>query len=343
MFATYLIGLREGLEATLVVSILVAFLVKSQRRDRLPQVWAGVGLAVALSVVFGSLIQYTSTSLLRTSESREFFEAVTSVAAVVFVTWMIFWMRRAARSIAGELRGKLTEALAVGSLAVAGMAFLAVVREGLETALIFYAAAESVAGGTGAGSLLALIGGIVTAVVIGFGLYRSALKINLSRFFTWTGALLILVAAGILKYGVHDFQEAGVLPGLNNQAFDISATLDPNAWYGALLAGMFNITAAPTVLELIAWVAYAVPVLVLFLRKPARPAATSARPGPAPAESGAAPATSDPTPAPATSGTAPAESAASTAASAEPAQPAAEPAAPVERPQPAAAAPSPRA
>ncbi|WP_332367390.1 iron uptake transporter permease EfeU [Micromonospora sp. WMMC241] len=341
MFATYLIGLREGLEATLVVSILVAFLVKSQRRDRLPQVWAGVGLAVALSVVFGSLIQYTSTSLLRTSESREFFEAVTSVAAVVFVTWMIFWMRRAARSIAGELRGKLTEALAVGSLAVAGMAFLAVVREGLETALIFYAAAESVAGGTGAGSLLALIGGIVTAVVIGFGLYRSALKINLSRFFTWTGALLILVAAGILKYGVHDFQEAGVLPGLNNQAFDISATLDPNAWYGALLAGMFNITAAPTVLELIAWVAYAVPVLVLFLRKPAA----------APAK----PAASAPAPSPAatttTTVTSPAEA---TVAPVEPARPAAtpteaEPAAPVdetapaERPQPAAAAPSPRA
>ncbi|MEU7573742.1 iron uptake transporter permease EfeU [Micromonospora sp. NPDC049240] len=326
MFATYLIGLREGLEATLVVSILVAFLVKSQRRDRLPQVWAGVGLAVVLSVVFGSLIQYTSTSLLRTSESRELFEAVTSVAAVVFVTWMIFWMRRAARSIAGELRGKLTEALAVGSLAVAGMAFLAVVREGLETALIFYAAAESVAGGTGAGSLLALVGGIATAVVIGFLLYRSALKINLSRFFTWTGALLILVAAGILKYGVHDFQEAGVLPGLNNQAFDISATLDPNAWYGALLAGMFNITAAPTVLELVAWVAYAVPVLVLFLRKPA-----------APAKPPAAPATDAPTAAPAadaptvaSAGNAPAES---TATTPEPAPAAVD----------AAAVPSPRA
>ena len=107
MFATYLIGLREGLEATLVVSILVAFLVKSQRRDRLPQVWAGVGLAVALSVLFGWLIEYTSTSLLARSEDRELFEAITSVAAVVFVTWMIFWMRRAARTIAGELRGKL--------------------------------------------------------------------------------------------------------------------------------------------------------------------------------------------------------------------------------------------
>ncbi|MEU7798041.1 iron uptake transporter permease EfeU [Micromonospora arborensis] len=275
MFATYLIGLREGLEATLVVSILVAFLVKSQRRDRLPQVWAGVGLAVALSVLFGWLIEYTSTSLLSRYEDRELFEAITSVAAVLFVTWMIFWMRRAARSIAGELRGKLTEALAVGSLAVAGMAFLAVIREGLETALIFYSAAQGAAGDSG--PLLALIGGVVTAVVLGVLLYASALRINLGKFFTWTGALLILVAAGILKYGVHDFQEAGVLPGLNDLAFDITSTLDPSTWYAALLAGMFNVTPAPSVLETIAWVVYAVPVLLLFLR-PAR-----RKPAPAPA------------------------------------------------------------
>ncbi|EEP73646.1 iron permease FTR1 [Micromonospora sp. ATCC 39149] len=279
MFATYLIGLREGLEATLVVSILVAFLVKSQRRDRLPQVWGGVGLAVALSVLVGWLIEYTSTSLLARSEDRELFEAVTSVAAVAFVTWMIFWMRRAARTIAGELRGRLTEALAVGSLAVAGMAFLAVIREGLETALIFYSAAQGAAGDSG--PLLALLAGIASAVAIGVGLYFSALRINLSTFFTWTGALLILVAAGILKYGVHDFQEAGVLPGLNNLAFDISATLDPSTWYAALLAGMFNVTPAPSVLEMVAWVAYAVPVLVLFLRRPAPRAGASAPTPPA--------------------------------------------------------------
>ncbi|MEU4470194.1 iron uptake transporter permease EfeU [Micromonospora sp. NPDC023888] len=277
MFATYLIGLREGLEATLVVSILVAFLVKSQRRDRLPQVWAGVGLAVVLSVLFGWLIEYTSTSLLSRYEDRELFEAITSVAAVVFVTWMIFWMRRAARSIAGELRGKLTEALAVGSFAVAGMAFLAVIREGLETALIFYSAAQGAAGDSG--PLLALIGGILTAVVLGVLLYASALRINLTKFFTWTGALLILVAAGILKYGVHDFQEAGVLPGLNDLAFDITGVLDPTTWYAALLAGMFNVTPAPSVLETIAWIGYAVPVLLLFLRparrRPAPPAKTT--------------------------------------------------------------------
>ncbi|SNS92179.1 high-affinity iron transporter [Asanoa hainanensis] len=276
MFATYLIGLREGLEATLVVSILVAFLVKSQRKDRLIQVWVGVALAVALSVLFGWMLTYTTTTLLADYKDRELFEAITSLAAVVFVTWMIFWMRKAARSIAGELRTKMTDALAVGSIAVAVMAFLAVVREGLETALIFYSAVQGVE--TDGGPLYALIGGVATAIVIGILLYGTAVRINLGKFFTWTGALLILVAAGILKYAVHDFQESGVLPGLNTLAFDISGTLDPGSWYGSLLAGMFNITPAPTVLETIAWVAYGIPVLAIFLKpakRVAKPAAAA--------------------------------------------------------------------
>ncbi|GLZ01080.1 iron uptake transporter permease EfeU [Actinoplanes sp. NBRC 103695] len=267
MLATYLIGLREGLEATLVVSILVAFLVKSERKDRLVQVWAGVGLAVALSVLFGWLLSYTSTTILQKYQHRELFEAITSIAAVCFVTWMIFWMRRAARSIAGELRGRLQDALQVGSVAVGVMAFLAVVREGLETSLIFYSAVQGAS--SNSGPLVALLGGIVSAVVIGFLMYATAVRINLTVFFTVTGALLILVAAGILKYGVHDFQESGVLPGLTDLAYDISGALDPSAWYTALLTGMFNITPTATVLEVIAWVAYGVPVLFLFLfRKP---------------------------------------------------------------------------
>jgi high-affinity iron transporter len=288
MFATYLIGLREGLEATLVVSILIAFLVKADRKDRLVQVWAGVALAVALSVFFGWLLSYTSTTLLQKYEHRELFEATTSVVAVVFVTWMIFWMRRAARSIAGDLRSKLTEALSVGSFAVAVMAFLAVVREGLETSLIFYSAVQGA--NVNGGPLYALLGGIASSIVIGYLLFATAVRVNLTKFFTWTGALLILVAAGILKYGVHDFQEADVLPGLNNLAFDISGALDPNTWYAALLAGMFNITPAPSVLEVVAWIAYGVPVLVLFLwptrrqptrRQPTR-GATSAPPATTP-------------------------------------------------------------
>ncbi|MDT4990983.1 MAG: high-affinity iron transporter [Actinoplanes sp.] len=280
MLATYLIGLREGLEATLVVSILIAFLVKSDRRDRLPQVWIGVGLAVLLSVVFGWLLSYTETTLLSDYRDQEVFEAVTSIAAVVFVTWMIFWMRRAARGIAGELRNKLQDALALGSLAVGFMAFLAVVREGLETSLIFYSAVQGA--NLNGGPLYALIGGILTAVAIGYLMFATAVRINLATFFTVTGTLLILVAAGIFKYGVHGLQEAQILPGINTVAYHLGGVLDPSTWYAALLTGMFNVTAEPTVLEVVAWIAYGVPVLVLFLWRPRRkPVAARAKSVPA--------------------------------------------------------------
>jgi high-affinity iron transporter len=280
VFASYLIGLREGLEATLVVSILVAFLVKSGRTDRLPTVWAGVGAAIALSVAFGALLTFTAAHL--DYKQHELFDALTSLAATVFVTFMIFWMRSAARRLSGELREKLSDALRLGSVAVVVMAFLAVAREGLETALLWFAAVQGAT--TSASPLLGITLGLLTAVALGWGLYRSALKINLGKFFTWTGLLLILVAAGIFKYGVHDLQESGVLPGLNTYAFDISSVLDPSAWYSALLSGMFNITATPSVLETIAWAGYAVPVLLLFLR-PARK-----QPAPTPRQSADAPA-----------------------------------------------------
>ncbi|MGC5014297.1 iron uptake transporter permease EfeU [Streptosporangium sp. DT93] len=261
MLASYLIGLREGLEATLVVSVLVALLVKSDRRDRLPLVWAGVGAAVALSVAFGALLTFTVAHL--EYSRQELFEAITSLLAAAFVTWMIFWMRRAARTLSGELRARLGEALEVGATAVVVVSFLAVAREGLETALLFFASAQGAA--TTAVPLAGISLGLLTAVVLGWGIYRSAMRINLTRFFTWTGLLLILVAAGILKYGVHDLQEAGVLPGLTDQAFDISGVLPADSWYGTLLAGMFNITPQPSVLETVAWAAYALPTLVLFL------------------------------------------------------------------------------
>jgi len=162
------------------------------------------------------------------------------------------------------------------------MAFLAVVREGLETALLFFAAAQG-ASSTGV-PLTGLLVGIATAIALGWLLYAGAVRINLTIFFRWTGVLLILVAAGILKYGVHDLQEAGILPGLNNLAFDLSSTIDASSWYGALLAGAFNITPAPTVLETIAWVAYAVPVLILFLWPARTPTPSAVESSPAPAE-----------------------------------------------------------
>ena len=279
--ASFLIGLREGLEMVLVVSVLVAYLVKTGRRSQLVPVWSGVGAAVAVSVSFGWLLTYLSSSVLY-GPQHELFDAITSVVAVALVTWMIFWMRRTARKLSGELRGRLDGAVGLGLGAVVGIAFLAVVREGLETTLLFFASAQ---GASTAWPLLGLAGGLLTAVVMGIGLYAGAVRINLTRFFTVSGVLLVVVAAGIFKYAVHDFQEAGVLPGLSTYAFDWSAGLDPSSWYGALLAGLFNITAQPSVLEMVAWAAYLAPVLALFLlpgrfHRSARPAGASARPEP---------------------------------------------------------------
>ncbi len=262
MLGNFLIGLREGLEAALVVSILVAFLVRTNRRDVLPKVWLGVGLAVAVSVGVTAALALTQQAL--TFEAQEAFGGTLSIIAVGFVTWMIFWMRRTARTISAELRGRLEEAIKMGTTAIVVMAALAVGREGLETALFFFTAAQ--AAGQTAQPLIGFLLGIATAVVLAYLLYRGAVKINLGRFFMITGALLIFVAAGILAYGVHDLQEAGILPGLNALAFDVSGAVPPESWYGVLLKGVFNFSPQTTVLQAVVWVLYVGIVLTLFLR-----------------------------------------------------------------------------
>jgi len=292
VFANYLIGLREGLEAALVVSILVAYLVKSDRRHLLPRIWAGVGLAVAVSLAFGAALTFGPRGL--TFEAQELIGGGLSILAVAFVTWMIFWMARAARGLGGELRGQIDTAAEGSRWSLVVVAVLAVGREGLETALFLWAATKAgtrEAVGTVTPTWEPLLGaalGIATAVVLGYLIYRGALSINLSRFFTWTGAFLILVAGGVLAYGIHDLQEARFLPGLRDLAFDVSDTVDLNSWYGALLKGIFNFSPATTVLEAAAWLLYVVPVMVLFfrgVRRRATPPAVSAAPTSTPARS----------------------------------------------------------
>jgi high-affinity iron transporter len=270
VIANYLIGLREGLEAALVVSILVAYLVKAGRRDRLAPVWAGVLGAVALSLAFGALLTFTSNQL--SFEAQEAFGGTLSIVAVGFVTWMVFWMRRTARSLSGELRGRMDTALAMGTGALVVTAFIAVGREGLETSLFIWSAIQAT--GQNTEPVLGAALGLLTAVVVGYLFYKGALRINLATFFRWTGAVLIVVAAGVLSYGVHDLQEAGILPGLNSLAFDVSGAVPPDSWYGTLLRGTVNFTPSTTWLQAIAWVLYIVPVFVLFLR-PARPPVTA--------------------------------------------------------------------
>lgn len=262
MFANFLIGLREGLEAALVVGILVAYLVRSDRRDSLKAVWIGVALAVAASLSVGAALTFTSRSL--SFKAQETFGGVMSIIAVAFVTWMVFWMRTQSRHLKADLQGKVAVALEHGTVALAVMAFLAVAREGLETALFLWPALKSAGSGIGPGA--GAVTGLVSATVLGYLLYRRAVHLDLAKFFRITGAALIVIAAGVLAYGVHDLQEASILPGLNSVAFDISRQIPPSSWYGSLLKGIFNLSPNPSWLELSAWFAYLIPTAMLFFR-----------------------------------------------------------------------------
>ncbi|WP_406300350.1 FTR1 family protein [Embleya sp. NBC_00888] len=264
MFANYLIGLREGLEAALVVSILIAYLVKSERRDALPAVWLGVGAAVALSVALEATLELTSAEM--TFKQQELFGGSLSILAVLLVTWMIFWMRRTSHALKAQLQGRLDHALAMGTGALVTTAFLSVGREGLETAVIVWGTARST--GENTDPMIGVALGLATAVVLGYLFYAGAVRINLAKFFLWTGAGLVVVAAGVLAYGVHDLQEADFVPGLNNRAFDITDTIPPDSWYGTLFKGILNFQPDPTVLQVTVWLAYLVPVMALFLFLP---------------------------------------------------------------------------
>ena len=267
MLANYLIGLREGLEASLVVSILATFLVKSGHRERLRHVWIGVAGAVAAALAGWAALQFITSLSANSFTAQETIGGVMSIISVAFITWMIFWMRKASRSIAGELRERMDQALKVGPSAVVLLAFLAVFREGIETSFIVYASAATA---TTAGPFVGVLLGLLTSVVGGVAIYRGAVQINLAKFFRWTGALLVVVAAGIIAYGFHDLQEANILPGLHTLAFDISHVIPPDSWYGVLLKGIFNFNPAPSVIEAIVWLVYLVPVLFIYLR-PVKP------------------------------------------------------------------------
>ncbi|MFC8141086.1 iron uptake transporter permease EfeU [Streptomyces paradoxus] len=262
MFSNYLIGLREGLEASLVVCILIAYLVKTDRRDALRPIWAGIAVAIALAFGFGCALEFGSQEL--TFQAQEALGGSLSILAVGLVTWMVFWMRRTARHLKSELHGRLDAALAMGTGALVATAFLAVGREGLETALFVWASVHAASDGTPR-PLLGVALGLLTAVLLGWLFYRGALRINLAKFFTYTGGMLVVVAAGVLAYGFHDLQEADFLPGLTDKAFDISGTIPPDSWYGTLLKGVLNFQPDPTTLQVAVWLLYLIPTLALFL------------------------------------------------------------------------------
>lgn len=294
MLATFLIGLREGLEAALVVGILVAYLTRVGRRDVLPRMWAGVGLAVLLSVVIGAVLTFGAYAL--TTQAQELIGGLMSLAAVAMVTWMIFWMQKTARTLKSSLESELAAALARGRMwGIVVIGFVSVAREGIETTLLLWSMAQSFGGKPDL--LLGALLGLAVAVALGALLSRGMVRIDLRVFFAWTGAVLIVVAGGVLAYAIHDLQEAGVLPGPFSAAatidpaagavgvgatgfpfgwaFDLSAVVPPGGPLAAVLQATVGFMPQMTWLQVIAWAAYVAVVAALFIRGQRRPASAS--------------------------------------------------------------------
>ncbi len=280
MGAAFLITLREGIEAALIVSILLAYLRKLGRTDRSKLVWWGTAAAVVVSLAVGGVVFSAAGEFEGTAE--EVFEGLVSLSAVGVLTWMIFWMRRQAARIKSELQERVDAALLGGGFALASLAFVVVLREGVETALFLFATAKATAQGAGgavgqaAGSVL----GLGTAFVLGYLLYRGGIRLNLRSFFRVTGLLLLVVAAGLFAFSLHELQEAGWLPILTATAYDASAVLPDADGLGSLLRAVVGYNDDPTWLEVLAWAGYLVVTGALFLRPPApapAPAAASDR------------------------------------------------------------------
>ncbi|MGH2681115.1 MAG: iron uptake transporter permease EfeU [Actinomycetota bacterium] len=270
MGASFVIALREGIEAALIVSIILAYLKQLGATDRARLVWWGAALAVLLSAAVGTAIFIAGAEFEGTTE--QVFEGLVTLAAVGVLTWMIFWMRRQGARIKSELQEKVDSALVAGGLALAGLAFFAVLREGIETALFLFAAAKGTAvEGTAIAPATQVTGavlGLALAIVLGVLLYRGGIRMNLRSFFRVTGMLLIVVAAGLFAYSLHELQEAGWLPFLGAHAYDLSASLPDDEGAGAILRGLVGYNADPTWLEVAGWAAYLVVVGALFLRGP---------------------------------------------------------------------------
>jgi high-affinity iron transporter len=257
---TFVIGLREGLEAALIVGIIAAFLAQQGRKDALRQVWLGVAVAVVICIGIAVALQAISSDL--PQRGQEGLETVVGVLAVGMVTYMIIFMRRNARNLKGELEGAAASALASGSArALVAMAFLAVLREGFETAVFLLATFD--ASGDATTSWLGAVTGILLAAAVGYGIYRGGVRLNLARFFLITGLVLVVIAAGLLMTAFHTANEAGWLTAGQAQAFDLSWLVRPGTPVSSLLTGVLGIQPFPAWIEVAAWLAYLVPMIVI--------------------------------------------------------------------------------
>lgn len=278
MLPTFVIGLREGLEASLIVGIIAAFMIQRGERRALRPMWVGVAIAIVLCVAVAVVLRLVGESL--PFRQRELMEGILALIAVAGVTYMVVWMRRHSRELKRQLEEHAEHALLVGStLALVGMAFFAVLREGLETAIFLLAAFQSSSDpvATGLGAAL----GVAVAIGLGYAIYRGGVRLNLARFFKVTGFVLVVVAAGLLSTAVHEFAEAGVVSAGQQTAFGLSWLVGPGTVRESLLTGMLGLRAAPTVAEMVVYLLYAIPmsIYVLWPQRPGRPAAVPAAAG----------------------------------------------------------------
>lgn len=281
----FVIGLREGVEAALIVGIIATFLQQQGRGDAIRWMWAGVLLAIVLCVGVAVVLELVDENL--PQRQQETFEAVVGLVAVGMVTFMIVFMRRHARQLGGELRDSAASALAVGSAwGLVGMAFLAVMREGLETAMFMLAAFQASMGTSPAVAGLGAVCGVLVAAVIGWLVYRSGMKVNLSRFFRFTAVLLVIIAAGLVSSAIHHANEAALFTAGSGQALDLSAVVVPrsDSITTGLITGLLGVYPFPSTAEVVGWLLYAVPMLVYVLwpqgrslrRRREQPAVTTA-------------------------------------------------------------------
>jgi high-affinity iron transporter len=261
-----LTGLREGVEAALIVSIVLAYLVRTGNGEHTAKIWLGTGIAVATSAVLGLVIFNTVGSFQEPYE--QIFEGSAMLLAAAVVTWMLFWMRRQSAGVKGELQAAVDRVLdSGGAWGLAILAFTAVIREGVETSLFLVGQATSAQANAGSVLVGALIG-LAIAVVLGYGLYRGSRRINLQVFFRWTGIALVFIAAGLLSHAIHEFIEVGVFGSgpWTATAFDLSGVLSHDEGIGAFLRAIFGYSASPEILTLGIHVTYVVAVLALYLR-----------------------------------------------------------------------------
>ena len=280
MGAALLITLREGIEAALIVSILLAYLRQLGRMDRARSILWGVLAAVAVSVAVAGVLFALAAEFSGVGE--QIFEGVTTLVAVSVLTWMIFWMRRQGGKVKGEIQHKVDDALAGGGVALGAVAFAVVVREGIETALFLFGATQATRatqGTGGGGSLPGVLGGLIglsLAAGLGYLLFKGSVKLNLRTFFTYTGAIILVVSAGLFAFSLSELQEANILPGFGAKAFDLSKSLPDSSGLGSVLHALVGYQANPTWLAVFAWFTYLMVFGFYFFRPRSAPVSSVA-------------------------------------------------------------------